>query len=176
MLLKNATLAQNILLILSILGILLTIIYFVTKLIKKEKKQAITSDDIDSNTESFENVTGFLYHAFSLEGSIVFFAFASTFAFAISNFLSVILSIVLGVVIGAILTVVYAFALRTPIIEIGETAIVSVDIQKNKEGKIILNSDNSEITAISLGGSIKKGKSVVVVNIENNIAFVRKIH
>ena len=135
------------------------------------------SDDIDMPNEVNETFVGFMLSALAIRGSIIILAFGGWSTFGLSFFLPTVPSIIIGLLIGIVCSVIATFILRKPIVQKGQTAIVSVKIsRKEKTGKIILDDSGTEVDAICEGfRSIKKGKSVVITSFLNGKAVVKKI-
>ena len=176
MIFSNLSILQNILFIIACLSVLILLIYFVLSFLNYKNKNREITDDIDSSAEVYESFWGFLFNAFKIKGSVFFVAFASCIAFVISIYLPVWAGVLIGIIVGFCLTLLIAFLTREPLGEVGELAIVSVDIpEKNQgSGKVILLDDNMEVDAESLGKPIKKGKKVIVKEHQANKVFVEK--
>lgn len=166
MVFSNLTTFQNITFIIALLSVIILTVYLILPYLDYYKvKEIVNSDDIDSQTEPFENFKGFIVNAFKIKGSLFLLVFASWFCFLFSFFMAEILAVLIGILIGIISALVVALIERKPVGEFGDLAIVSKKIpEKNKgTGKVILLENNSEIDAESTGKAIKKGKKVVVV-------------
>jgi hypothetical protein len=142
-----------------------------------KQKQVVNSDDIDTETEPYENIYGFVKSAFKIKGSIFFLVFASCFCLLFSFFIVNWLSIILGLIIGCVTAIIVGLLDRKPVGEVGDLAIVSLKIpeKNNGMGKVILLENNSEINAESVDKPIKKGKKVVVVERFANKVLVKKL-
>lgn len=166
MIFENLSLFQNIIFIIAILSVILLIVYLILPILDFYKiEEIVNSDDIDRQTEPFEDFNGFILSAFKIKGSLFFLVFASWFCFLFSFFLLNWISILIGVLIGILATIIISFFERKPVAQNGDLAIVSQKIPAKKmgTGKVILLENDSELDAETEGRSIKKGKKVIVV-------------
>lgn len=166
MIFENLSLFQNIIFIIAILSTVLLIVYLILPALDYYKsKEIINSDDIDRQTEPFEDINGFILSAFKIKGSLFFLTFASWFCFLFSFFLADWISALIGILIGVCATIIIGLLERKPVGQNGDLAIVSLKIPAKKTGmgKVILLESDSEIDAETEGRSIKKGKNVVVI-------------
>lgn len=177
MIFQNLTVFQNILFWLACIGVFLSIVYVVltlTQYIKPHKQ--ITSDDIDNPNEDYQT-SHFIFNALTIKGSIYLLAIFSTFSFAFSLLLPLWIAIVIGAVLGLGIAIVMKFFDREPLADKNDIAIVSQRIPANNEGsgKVILQESGAEITAISTGKAIRKGKKVIIIENKDNIVKVERI-
>jgi len=178
MLFINLTIFQNIIFIIAILSAIILIVYLILPALDYYKpKEIVNCDDIDSQTEPYENFNGFIKSAFKIKGSLIFLVFASWSCFSFSFFLVDWLAILIGVFIGAGATIVVGLLGRQPVGENGDLAIVSIKIPEKHKGvgKVILLESNSEVDAESTGKAIKKGKKVVVIQNLISKVIVKKL-
>ncbi|MDD3862554.1 MAG: hypothetical protein PHV79_01690, partial [Clostridia bacterium] len=156
---ENLTAFQNIMFVISALAFVLLVSYLIILQFKNKQKEVIVSDDIDSQTEPFEDAFGFIFSAFKIKGCLFLLFFGSISIFLFSLVLETWLAVLIGLLVGCVSTVIVGFIDRKPVGEIGELATVSVEIPAKGKGtgRVILLEDNSEIEAESIGRAIKKG-------------------
>ncbi|MDD2445831.1 MAG: NfeD family protein [Clostridia bacterium] len=177
MIFASLTIFQNIIFIIATLSIVILIVYIILPLLDIKQKEVVSSDDIDSETEPYENIYGFVKNAFKIKGSIFFLVFASCLCFLFSFFIDNWISIILGLIFGCAAAIIVGLLDRKPIGEIGDFAIASSKIPEKDcgMGKVILLENNSEVNAESVGKAIKKGKKVIVVERFSNKVIVKKL-
>lgn len=178
MIFESLTVFQNIIFIVAILSAIILIVYLILPALDFYKqREVVSSDDIDSQTEPYENINGFILSAFKIKGSLFFLVFASWFCLLFSFFLADWISVLIGIFIGICATIVAGFLGRRPVGENGDLAIVSIKIPGKSmgTGKVILLENDSEVDAETEGHSIKKGKKVVVVQNLITKVIVKKL-
>lgn len=178
MIFQNLSLFQNILFIISCMGILLLIVYIVCILSGAvNKKNNTTSDDIDNSEEDFKEPRKFIYNSLTIKGSIFFVAITCSVGFLLSLFINIWIALAIGAVLALAGTLLVGFFDREPLAKNGEIAIVSETIPPKQEGagKIIILNDGAELNAkTNSGKELKKGKKVVITEKQNNIVFVKR--
>ena len=177
MIFENLSVFQNIMFVLSCLGIMLVACFLICHYtgLYIAKKNGIT-DDFDHLQEEDDEPAKFVVNAFTLKGTIFLFGVGTSAGFLLSLFLVEWLSLVLGFVLGAGAVLLVAYFDKDLFPLPGKVAIVSEDIPENAEtkGKVIVLEDGREFDAITYGKTLKKGKKVVIVEETEKALIVKK--
>lgn len=177
MIFQTLSVFQNIMFVLSCLGIMLVACFLICHYtgLYITKKNGIT-DDFDHLQEEDEEPAKFVVNAFTLKGTVFLFGVGTSASFLLSLFLVEWLSLLLGFIIGigAVFMVAYFDKDLFPLP--GKVAIVSEEIPENASsfGKVIVLEDGRELNAITHGKTLKKGKKVVIVEETENALVVKK--
>ena len=176
---ESYTLTQKVSLFLCVVGTILFVMYLVLTFAGYYSfKRKSATDDIDMPNEDKESFKGFFMSLFNVRGTIIILAFGAGTCFGLDFVLPGYAAILIGLVVGLLADLIATLILRRPAVTVGDVAVVSVKIGSDGQvGKVILEADGTELDAVSENAkSIRKGKTVVVTNVKDGRALVKKVH
>ena len=177
MIFENLSIFQNVMFILSCLGMLLLASFLICHYtgLYIAKRNGMT-DDFDHMQEEDEEPAKFVVNAFTLKGTVFLFFSTCVVAFLCSLIMNEWIALALGFLVGVGVVLLVAYFDKDLFPLPGKVAIVSEEIPENcaGTGKVIVLDDARELDAKTHGKMLKKGKRVVIVEENNKVLLVKK--